>query len=131
MMNGLNGGNPFNFQAPNVNMGAMFNQAQRGLRGGGYPGGPNFGIAPEMAGRNIAMQNAMFGMDSARNRMNYNLGLAGQTAQWNREFNPTLFDFLGTGVAGMNALGAYGNRMQNQQTMGMPDMGGWQPMGGY
>jgi hypothetical protein len=126
---GLTQGNPFQFQNPNVNMGAMFGQGRQALQGGGYPGGPSFGQAPQMAGQQMAMQNALFGMNSKRNAMNYNLGMAGQNDQWNRQFNPTLMDFAGAGVAGMGALGAIGQQEQQRQMFqnmgaGLPGMGG-------
>lgn len=125
---GLTQGNPFQFQAPNVNMPGMFSQAQGMIRGGGYPGGPSFGMAPQMAQSQIGMQNAMFGQQSAKNAMNYNLGMSGQADQWNKQFNPSIFDFAGAGVAGMGALGAIGQRDQQSQMlqrMGYgPGMGG-------
>ena len=126
---GLTQGNPFQFQAPNVNMPGMFGQAQGMIRGGGYPGGPSFGMAPQMAGQQMAMQNAMFGQQSAKNAMNYNLGLSGQNDQWNKMFNPSIFDFAGAGIAGMGALGAIGKQQQQQQMYrdmgaGLPGMGG-------
>jgi hypothetical protein len=122
--------NPFQYSAPNTNMGGMFGQAQGMVRGGGYPGGPSFGMAPQLAGQQQAMQNAMYGMNTSKNAMGYNLGLAGQNQQWNQQFNPTPFDFAGAGVAGLGAIGAIGQRQQQQQMYqnmgaGLPGMGGY------
>lgn len=99
MVNGLQ--NPFTYSAPNINMPGMFSGALSQVRGGGYPGGPSFGIAPQTAMAQQGMQNALFGQQTANQGMKYNLGMSGLAQQYNMMFNPTPFDYL----AGLFSLG--------------------------
>ena len=132
----LNSGSPWNFQAPNVNMtgqGGMFPQAQSMVQGGGYPGGPSFGMAPQMAGQQIAMQNAMFGQQAARANMGWNMGLAGQNMKYHMATDISPYQIVSAGLLGAQDLSNSGT-FSSPQAAQMSQMygggqGGMNPYG--